>query len=79
MQANKAVAVTEEIKAELDDRKLHANEPYHTVIQRLLDDSVRNEADAIAEEVTTALANGDVPVTLADGEADRIAAEVREG
>jgi len=80
MQANKAVAVTEEIKQRLDAEKQHEHEPYHAVIQRLLDadEGARSDADDIAAEVTTALANGDVPVTLADGEADRIAQEARE-
>ena len=82
MQAEKAIAVTEDIKDALDARK-GEYEPYHAVIQRLLDHSEataaeRGDADDIAAEVTTALANGDVPVTLAEGEAERIAEEVQE-
>jgi len=80
MAAEKQILVTDEQFSELQARKGEF-EPYHAVIQRLLDHSEatqaeRSDADDIVEEITTALANGDVPVVLADGEPARIASEV---
>lgn len=81
MAAKKHVAITEEIHEELQARKQSEYEPYHEVISRALADSEgntteREDSATIAEEITTAMANGDVPVVLADGEAERIAREV---
>jgi len=78
MAATKGVAVTEEIKDELKARKQSEYEPIHSVIRRLLDHSeataAEREADPedIAEEVTTALAQGGVPVVLAEGQLEKL-------
>jgi len=79
MPADKQIAVTKEIYDALDARRAEG-EAFYTVVARLLDadEGASSDADDIAAEVTTALANGDVPVTLADGEADRIAQKARE-
>jgi len=82
MAADKQIAVTDDIYDRLDARRAEG-EAFYTVVARLLDHSEatqaeRSDADDIAAEVATALANGDVPVTLADGEADRIAQKARE-
>jgi len=83
MPADTQIAVTESIKSDLEARKQGEYEPFHAVIRRLLDHSEatqaeRDDAENIAAEVRTALRQGDVPVTLAEGEAERIATEVED-
>jgi len=61
----------------LIEQKIAERETYADVIERLLEHSEataaeRGDADDIAEEVTTALANGDVPVTLAEGQLEKL-------
>jgi len=74
MAADKQIAVTEDIYDALDARRAEG-ESFYTVVARLLDADEGSDADAIAAEVRALREEG---VTLADGEADRIAQKARE-
>jgi len=66
------------LRDRLREEKLADGETFAAVIERLLDHSeataVEREADpeTIAEEVTTALSQGDVPVVLAEGQLEKL-------
>jgi len=73
------IAVSHELRDRLKEKRIADGETMESVLERLLDHSEATQAErgdadpeAIAEEVTTALANGDVPVTLAEGQLEKL-------